>query len=77
MELYQITENRSSSCVAIGWDKLPSSVMSHIPASRVQTVMAYGKESGMVWKSVVLFRKVNKFRKDINQIVVDNITFGV
>jgi hypothetical protein len=77
-ELYQIARWYESKAIPIDWNRLPDDVISSIPSDFMCNKLSYSREKGIDTKTVLYFRKVKKFRKDIeNRFETPEIIFGI
>lgn len=77
-ELYQIATWYESRAIPIDWNKLPDDVINNISSDLLCNRLSYSKEKGICEKTVIYFRRVKKFRKDIkNQYETDTLIFGI
>lgn len=76
-ELYQIAMWYESKSFPIEWNKLPDELIDSISSDYIEDRLSYSKDNGIGVKSVLYFRKVKKFRKDIeNKYETENLIFG-
>lgn len=77
-ELYQLSRWYESKAIPIDWNKLPDDVITNTPSDFLCNKLSYSKEKGICTKTVLYFRKVKKFRKDIeNKYETEAIIFGI
>jgi len=77
-ELYQISDEFGNKAFPIDWNKLPNKLIEKLNSDDFCNIMSYSKKDNkLTFKTVVYFRKVKKFRKNITEIKNDNIIFGV
>lgn len=77
-ELFQIAKWYESKAIPIDWNILPDDLISEVSSDYLEDKLAFSKECGVTKKTVLYFRKVKKFRKDIqNKYETPNIIFGI
>lgn len=77
-ELYQISAWYESKAIPIDWNKLPDDVINNVSSDLLCNRLSYSKEKGICKKTVIYFRRVRKFRKDIkSQYETDTLIFGI
>ena len=77
-ELYQIAMWYESKAIPIDWNKLPEEIIEKISSDFLCNRLSYSKECGISKKTVLYFRKVKKFRKDIeDKYETPDIIFGI
>ena len=77
-ELYQIAMWYESKAIPIDWNRLPEEIINNIDSDFLCDKLSYEKNCGISKKTVLYFRKVKKFRKDITEkYETTNIIFGI
>lgn len=77
-ELYQIAMWYDFKAIPIDWNKLPDGVIDSVPSDFVCDKLSFSKNGEIGKKTIIYFRKVKKFRKDIkNKYETADIIFGV
>lgn len=77
-ELYQIAKWYEYKAIPIDWNKVPDEVISSISPDFLYDKLSYSKTEGICKKTILYFRKVKKFRKDIkNKFETSNLVFGI
>lgn len=77
-ELYQIARWYESKSFPVEWNKLPDDLISAISSDFLCDKLSYSKSDGICKKTVLYFRKVKKFRKDIkNKFETSDLIFGI
>lgn len=77
-ELYQIAKWYESKAIPIDWNKVPEEIISDISSDLLYDHLSYSEKCGISKKTVLYFRKVKKFRKDITKkYETTNIIFGI
>ena len=77
-ELYQISNQYESNAIPIEWNKLPDDIINNISSELLYNKLSFSKEKGICEKTVIYFRKVKKFRKDIkNKYETDILILGI
>ena len=77
-DLYQIAKWYESRAIPIDWNKVPEEIISDISSDLLYNHLSYSRLEGISEKTVLYFRKVKKFRKDITKkYEMDNIIFGI
>ena len=77
-ELYQIAKWYESKVIPIDWNRLPDEIINNIDPDFLYDKLSYSKSCGVDKKTVLYFRKVKKFRKDITKkYETSNIIFGI
>ena len=77
-DLYQIARWYESKVIPIDWNKVPEDIISDISSDLMCDHLSYSREEGISKKTVLYFRKVKKFRKDITKkYETDRIIFGI
>lgn len=77
-KLYQIARWYESKAIPIDWNKVPDEIIDVIPSDLLYDYLSYSRKDGITKKTVLYFRKVKKFRKDITKkYETDTIIFGI
>lgn len=77
-KLYQITDEWGKDACPVDWNKLPDELIENVKSSDVYNILAYSTEDKINVKSVIYFRPVKKFRKNIKEYNGENnIVFGI
>ncbi len=77
-KLYQITDSWGKDACPIDWNKLPDELIENINTDYIYNTLAYSSESKINVKSIIYFRPVKKFRKNITEYEGENnIVFGI
>jgi len=77
-KLYQIARWYESKAIPIDWNKVPDEIIDEIPSDLLYDYLSYSCKDGITKKTVLYFRKVKKFRKDITKkYETDTIIFGI
>lgn len=71
----QIADIWQTKIFPIDWNKLPEDVIKAIDPGYFRDTLSWNGEINL--KTVVYFRKVKKFRKDIKQFEKDDVIFGI
>lgn len=71
----QIADFWQTKIFPIDWNKLPEDVIKAIDPGYFRDILCWNGEINL--KTVVYFRKVKKFRKDIKQFEKEDVIFGV
>lgn len=66
-ELYQISRWYESKAIPIDWNMVPDEVISNVSPDLLEDRLSYSQKDGIQEKTVLYFRKVKKFRKDITK----------
>jgi hypothetical protein len=75
---YQITDAYGRDACPVDWNKLPDELIDNIKSESVYNTLAYSTENKINVKSVIYFRPVKKFRKNITEYDGENnIVFGI
>lgn len=76
--LYQLADPWNVGAFPISWGKLPDEVIKNLNYENFSSALSYSaKESSLNYVTVVYFRKVKKFRKNITPVEYGEIIFGV
>lgn len=77
-ELYQIARWYESKAIPIDWNKVPEEIISDISSDLLYDHLSYSEKGGISKKTVLYFKKVKKFRKDITKkYETPNMIFGI
>ena len=77
-ELFQIAKWWESKAIPIDWNLLPDDLITNVSSDYLEDKLSFSKECGISKKTVLYFRKVKKFRKDIHdKYETDKIVFGI
>ena len=77
-KLYQIAKCYESKVIPIDWNKVPEEIINDIPSDLLYDHLSYSDKEGITKKTVLYFRRVKKFRKDITKkYETDSIIFGI
>jgi len=77
-KLYQITDSWGRDACPVDWNKLPDELIENVKSEYVYNTLAYSTEDKIIVKSVIYFRPVKKFRKNIKEYNGENnIVFGI
>lgn len=77
---YQICDCYGDKATPIDWNKLPDDIMNRLLTDKKEFAYnrkSYSLERQVNEKTVVYFRKVSKFKKDITEYREGNIIFGI
>lgn len=77
-KLYQITDSWGKDACPVDWNKLPDELIENIKSEYIYNTLAYSTEDKINVKTVIYFRPVKKFRKNIKEYNGENnIVFGI
>lgn len=75
---YQITDPWGRDACPVDWNKLPDELIEVVKNEYIYDAMSFSNEEGINTKSVIYFRPVKKFRKNIKEYNGENnIVFGI
>lgn len=78
---YQICDCYNEKAIPVDWNKLPDDIMNRLLSDKKEFTYnkkSYSSEKQINEKTVVYFRKVSKFKKDISEYPGEgNIIFGI
>lgn len=75
---YQITDSIGKDACPVDWNKLPDELIENVNTDYIFNTLAYSSEDNINVKSIIYFRPVKKFRKNITEYEGENnIVFGI
>ena len=75
---YQVCERNKKDALPVDWNKLPEEIFDEILPEFIYNVMSLDDQGFVGMKSVVYFRPVKRFGKDVyTTFEVDELEFGV
>lgn len=77
--LFQISDPYGDKAFPIDWNKLPEDLINEATEDKLYNNLAYSEENKLSYKTVLYFREVKKFKKNIKEFKSEdsNVIFGL